>query len=210
MPLANPRFSTQKLTNTIGLLLSKSARWATLLVLLGAMGGGTAQANLEYYQVDDNAMLHFMKAQQWVEFGQPAQAIGEYQAAIKLKPATGMTAVLYNNLGLTWLKLKQVDQAIVAFQEALELSPQNHQLYENLVKAYQQGNRAEDATNQLVDQLTRNSSDDQAWYLLGLLYESLSYKAYAEEAYQNVVLLAPKSFLSDAARQRLKDLTAAP
>ncbi|MEZ4573539.1 MAG: hypothetical protein R2857_01190 [Vampirovibrionales bacterium] len=33
-------------------------------------------------------------------------------------------------------------------------------------------------------------------FLLGMLYEDLAYKDYAVEAYQNVVLLAPNSYLS--------------
>ncbi|MCA9799611.1 MAG: hypothetical protein KC476_02485 [Cyanobacteria bacterium HKST-UBA06] len=178
-----------------------------ILALMGLMAcTPPAHAGLEYYRVDDNAVLHYQKAQRWQANGQPRYAIGEYQSAIRLKPSAEMTAVVYNNMAYCFALIQYWDQAIASAQEAISLQPNNLQFYKMLVKVYHMADRSALAANDMVDQLTANASDDEGWFLLGMLYEDLAYKDYAVEAYQNVVLLAPNSYLSQVARKRLETL----
>lgn len=179
------------------------------LLLAGCLGIGWAQAadiDADYYQVDDNALLHFQNAQAWMSVHKYDAAIKEFQVGIKLKPSTTMTASLYNNMGLAYLALKAYDRGIISFQQAVELNPNFSLYYENLAKAYQQANSAKQAAQFLSNTVKNNPDDVQAWYLLGVLYQQLGQWVKSEQAFETYVNLSPYSDLSLAAQEHMEQL----
>ena len=182
---------------------------AASFLLAISMGIGCVQAadiDADYYQVDDNAMLHFQNAQTWMSVKDYNAAIKEYQVGIKLKPSTTMTASLYNNMGLAYVALKAYDRGIVSFQQAVELNPNFSLYYENLAKAYKQAQSAPQAAKFLANTVKINPDDVQAWYLLGILYQQLGQWVKSQQAFGMYVQLSPYSDLAMAAQQHMEQL----
>lgn len=176
-----------------------------ILLLLIALGPLAVLA-VDQYQMDDNAIYHHHRAQMWMEVEKYGAAIREYQIAIRLKPASTMTAALYNDLGVAYLKTREVPKAIVSFQQAVKLNPNFSVYYDNLAKAYEQGNTMDTTAAQLRQTVEQNQGDPQAWFLLGTLYQKSGDEEAARHAFNMFIKLAPQSELADAARTNLKTL----
>lgn len=161
---------------------------------------GALAGNTDYYTIDDNAVYHFRKSQQWMEVEQYDAAIQECQIGIRLKPTSALTAALYNNMGLAYLKIGQFPKAIVSFQQAISLNPSFSLYYEHLVEAYTQSGGLASALNQLNGTTRSNAEDAQAWYLLGLAYKAQGDEASAKAAFETFLTLSPHSELADAAK----------
>lgn len=153
--------------------------------------------------MENNMIYHFHKGQQWMAVDQPYAAAREYQFAIRLKPATPISATLYNNLGLAYLQMSQLPQAIVSFQQAIALNPQFSLFYENLAKAYSRAGILPSAIGELEETLASNPDDVPARYLLGLLYQARGNTPAFTAAMQRVIQDAPKSNLRHAALRKL-------
>lgn len=153
--------------------------------------------------MENNVIHHFRKGQQWMAVDQPYAAIREYQFAIRLKPATPLSATLYNNMGLAYLQITDLPRAIVSFQQAIALNPQFSLFYENLAKAYSKAGILPTATQELEETLATNPDDVPARYLLGLLYKASGNPQAFEAAMHQVIKDAPKSDLKMAALRQL-------
>jgi hypothetical protein len=55
--------------------------------------------------------------------GRPAEAIGHYEATIRLTASTAKLADAYNNLGVALVKTGQRDRAVACFRQALQIAP---------------------------------------------------------------------------------------
>jgi tetratricopeptide (TPR) repeat protein len=175
---------------------------ALVSLILSAVCLQTALAS-DSYNMEDNAFLHFQQGQQWMEWQEYEAAIREFQIGIRLKPSTGMTAALYNNMGLAYQKIRQFPKAIVSFQKALTMNPNFSLYYENLVKAYQESGATQSAIQNLQQATQQQPDAPSAWYLLGLLYETQGDKHSAQQAFQAYLDIAPNSDLAFAAKSRL-------
>lgn len=160
----------------------------------------------EYYQMDDNALLHFQQGQIWMESGSIPAAIREYQVAIQLKPSATLTASVYNNLGIAYTRIKQYPKAIVSYQKAIELNPNFSLYYENLVQTYIKAKSGPQAIRKLEHIVQGNPSNRQAWYILGLLYQKSLQKELARGALETAYQLAPDTDLAQAIEQHLSTL----
>lgn len=188
-----------------------SVKHLMVSLLVGALVGimpalYAADIDADYYQVDDNALLHFQQGQMWMSVRKYDAAVKEFQVGIKLKPSATMTASLYNNMALAYLKLNAHDRAIVSLQQAVELNPNFSLYYENLAKAYQQASSAKQAAQFLANTVKVNPDDVQAWYLLGVLYQQLGQWVKAQQAFEEYVQLSPYSDLAEAAQQHMEQL----
>lgn len=187
-------------------LLKRTMAGLLLAACLGIGWVNAADIDADYYQVDDNALLHFQNGQAWMSVQRYDAAIKEFQVGIKLKPSTTMTASLYNNMGMAYLALKSYDRAIISFQQAVELNPNFSLYYENLAKAYKQANSAKQAAQFLANTVKNNPDDLQAWYLLGVLYQQLGQWVKSQQAFESYVNLSPYSDLAMAAQEHMEQL----
>jgi tetratricopeptide (TPR) repeat protein len=151
----------------------------------------------------DNATRHADLAEELFEREQYADAIAEYQIAIRLSPHAGLSASLFNNLGLSFQRVRQYPQAIASFQHAIRIQPSFELYYVNLIKAYQEAGVMAVAKEKLFATVDRNPVDAEAWYLLGLLYEEIAEYEAAKAAFQAFLRLDPNSRLAQAARRHL-------
>lgn len=172
-----------------------------LACLIGVYLGISAHAiSTEYYEMDENAIRHFQKAQMWMEVQRYGAAIKELQIAIRLNPDTTFTASLYNNLGLAYLKVGRYPQAVEAFEKAIELNPNFSLYYENLAEAHEKSGTADVTLQQLHQQTSLTPDSPQPWYLLGQLYRASGNETASRQAFQSYIKLAPHSELTKAAQ----------
>jgi tetratricopeptide (TPR) repeat protein len=64
--------------------------------------------------------------------GDRAQAIGNYEHAVRLGP----NAAAYSNLGYAYYSVRRYDEAVAAFKQALAIDPKNVLYHRNLGDAY--------------------------------------------------------------------------
>ncbi len=148
------------------------------------------------YQMDDNAIYHFHRGQAWMEMRHYEAAVREFQIAIKLKPNAAMSSSLYNNLGLAYMGIADYPKAIVSFQKALSLNPNFGLYYQNLANAYAMAGSTDVAIGHLESITSANPGDEQAWYLLGTLYQKAGDAPAAERAFARFRKLSPDSPLN--------------
>ncbi|MBY0405181.1 MAG: tetratricopeptide repeat protein [Cyanobacteria bacterium] len=131
------------------------------------------------------------------------QAIQEYQIALRLSPHAGISASLFNNLGICFRKVGQYPQAMSSFQHAFRIQPGFEFYYRNLIETYREAHVLGVAQAQLKEVLKINPRDAEALFLLGLLYEEIEDYEGAKEAFIKFLTLEPNSQLAVAARTHL-------
>lgn len=151
----------------------------------------------------DNANIHMAQARQYAEVGDDLSAIDEYQIAIRLTPHSGMTASLFNNLGLCFLRTRQYPQAIASFQHAIRIQPGFELYYANLIKSYTEIQQLPLAKTKFYALVDRNPFNAEAWYLLGLVYEQIEDYEAAKSCFKAYLKLQPNSRLAAAAKRHL-------
>jgi tetratricopeptide (TPR) repeat protein len=119
-----------------------------------------------------------------------------YQAltqAIAYVPTGTMTATWYNSLGLNYVAMGHLGLAAASFQTAIRLHPSNVVYYENLVRTYISDEKATERLKALSDYLSYNPVHGEAWFLLGLLYSALGDENGTQAAWEQHLLLTPRS-----------------
>jgi tetratricopeptide (TPR) repeat protein len=150
-----------------------------------------------------NATMHADMANTLMNSERYAEAIGEYQIALRLNPHSAVAATLFNNLGLCFRKLGQTQQAIASFQHAIHVQPGFEYYYRNLIQTYRQAGHLPMAFQTLRNIVTRNDHDAEAWFLLGLVLEEVQEDRAAQKAFSRFLELEPNSQLAEAARRHL-------
>lgn len=137
--------------------------------------------------------------------GNRAQAVAEYQGAVKKDPAYFDA---YYNLGLASLDSGDIRVSLWAYELALSLKPGSADARYNFALALKAGGYLRDAADQLQKLLGANPSDARAHLSLGNLYaQQLQQPERAREHYQRVLELNPRH--TEAAKIRFW-LTANP
>jgi protein O-mannosyl-transferase len=154
--------------------------------------------------------------------GQTDEAIRQYQAAIRLKPAY---ADFHDNLGLALVKKGQIGEAIRPFQEAIRLKPGYADAHNNLgyalarkgqtdeaIRQYQEAIRLKpdyaDAHNNLGNALVKKGQTEEA---LSQFQEAIRLKPGYAEAHNNLgIALARKGQTDQATGQFQKALRLKP
>jgi tetratricopeptide (TPR) repeat protein len=125
--------------------------------------------------------------------GDYLKAYEAYTKAIGYYPVGMATASWYNNLGLNYVAMKQPALAAASFQTAIRLHPLNAVYYENLVRVYISDDQAKARLKALVDYVAYNPPHADAWFLLGLFYNALGDNRGMQTAWQQHLMLAPRS-----------------
>jgi tetratricopeptide (TPR) repeat protein len=135
----------------------------------------------------EKAFKRGLKAQ---KSGSRAEAVTEYQAAVKADPANYDA---YYNLGLAALGGGDTRLSLWAYEIALALKPDAEDARYNFALALKAGGYWLDACDQLQKLLAENSSDARAHLSLGNLYsQQLDQPHLAREHYLRVLELNPR------------------
>jgi tetratricopeptide (TPR) repeat protein len=172
-------------------------------VLLMSFAVGNIQPVSAAADLSENVTRHVNLAKEYASAGDDYSAIEEYQIAIRLAPHAGVTASLFNNLGLCFLRIKQYPQAIASFQLAMRIQPGFEVYYTNLIKAYGEIQQMPLAKTKLYNLIDQNPFNAEAWYLLGLVYEQIEDYEAAKSCFKAYLKLQPNSRLAAAAKRHL-------
>jgi tetratricopeptide (TPR) repeat protein len=135
----------------------------------------------------EKAFKRGLKAQKG---GSRAEAVSEYQAAVKADPANYDA---YYNLGLAALGSGDTRLSLWAYEIALALKPDADDARYNFALALKAGGYWIDASDQLQKLLAANASDVRAHLSLGNLYsQQLEQPVRAREHYLRVLELNPR------------------
>jgi Flp pilus assembly protein TadD len=104
-----------------------------------------------------SAEQHFNRGIALLQGQQPDRAIGEFEAAIRLKP---QYAEAHNALGLALARKGLVKFAAESFRRAIELDPKQYKTYRNLGRALLDLGDIDGAIG--ASYLSRRSSDDRS------------------------------------------------
>ncbi len=157
-------------------LVAKSQRGKQLMA-----AGKFTEAAVVYQEivraVPDNAgmlvnlgMAHYMARQ-------PEKAIPPLEAALKIQPGI-LPALLF--LGASYLQTGAPAKAIEPLSRVVEAQPEMAQARQMLGDAQAAVGRLEEAAEQYRHWARLDPSNPQAWYTLGLTYETLSQEVFAE------------------------------
>lgn len=128
----------------------------------------------------ENPQKHFDQGDMLFEQGLYAEAIEEYQKAIKRKPDW---ASAHNNLGLAYSKDNQQDLAIQEYNEAIRLDPNLGEAHYNLASLYYDRRSFNQAISSFKKALSINPNMPEAHYNLGATYyETKQYDLAWKEA----------------------------
>jgi Flp pilus assembly protein TadD len=134
----------------------------------------------------EKAFKRGLKAQ---KAGHRAEAVSEYQAAVKADPANYDA---YFNLGLAAMGGGETRLSLWAYEIALALKPEAEDARYNFALALKAGGYWLDATDQLKTLLATNPSDARVHLSLGNLYaQQLDQPRLAREYYLRVLELSP-------------------
>jgi Flp pilus assembly protein TadD len=199
-----------------------------MLLMKGYLGAGsTEEASQTAEQLStsasENPKLHFSLGLLFAEYGQPNEAIRQFQ----LVPIMERDYETYENLGLAYGKAGNSDKARGAFEAAMRLAPQRPEPYLELSRIYMashqpdqaifllsQANqqaphqvdvvvalaellmhtrRLDEADGLLADSMTQNPSNAMLWQARGDLLDRQHLDEQAIDAYQKSLRFDPKS-----------------
>lgn len=121
------------------------------------------------------------------------EAYHAFSKAIRYRPTGSEAASFYNNLGLCYLQMEKFPLAASSFQYAIRLQPESALYHQHLVRSWLMTPNPTLHLKQLSDYLNFNPQHAEGWYLLGLLYQGLGDTAGQQAAWQQHLLLAPRS-----------------
>jgi tetratricopeptide (TPR) repeat protein len=171
---------------------------ATLLLVLGTLTWKQCgmYANAEtlwqttYRLNPDSWMAHSYLGLQYLQQGQPDEAIAQFQKALQIKPGY---VDAQDNLGIALLQKGRADEAIIQFQKALELDPGNADACNSLGAALRQKGRVDEAITYYQKALRAKPEFADAHYNLGM---ALFDEGRVDEAiiqYQEALQMNPES-----------------
>jgi Flp pilus assembly protein TadD len=136
----------------------------------------------------DNWLAHNNLGYALGQKGQDDEAMGQYEAAIRLKPRY---AEARSNLGAALNSKGRIDEAIRQFREVVRLKPHEADVYSNLGAALVEKGQTDEAIRQLEEALRLKPDHARARNYLGL---ALGLKGQMDEAirqYQEALRLKP-------------------
>jgi protein O-mannosyl-transferase len=155
--------------------LLRRRAWPVLLALAAAAGWLTAQRNRDYRsdlalwrdtvaKHPGNSGPHLSLGDALYDRGQPAAALAQFEAALRLNPDD---ADAYYNAANALLRLGRMDEAIGHFQAALQLRPGYFEAHTNLGEVYMRTGRYPEAVKQYEAAVLLEPGLAEAYYNLG-------------------------------------------
>lgn len=133
-----------------------------LSTIFGLLLFGCAGAQKTVDSTPENRELslqHFLEGSLHDQKGEYAQAILEYQEAIRYK----QDPAIYQAIAKDYAVLNKSDRAIDMGKEAVKLAPKNKTYHETLAEIYVSAFNYDDAAKEFGEVIRLDSSDHQAW-----------------------------------------------
>ncbi|MFM7389612.1 MAG: tetratricopeptide repeat protein [Vampirovibrionales bacterium] len=139
-------------------------------------------------------------SQTWMHRGQQHLAEGRYafardatMQALRYVPFAEASAPLYQQLAWAYVGLGESSLAVASLQTAVRLTPSNTVYYQNMVDIWKQQGQVGLVRQQLAEVLRYESEQGDGWFLLGLLYLVEDQAEATTTAWQQHLLLHPRS-----------------
>jgi tetratricopeptide (TPR) repeat protein len=173
-----------------------------VLLLMLAFATTGFQATQAQTNARAQAYYHFSKARILDEQGQASQAIDEYKKALELDPNNSM---IYAEMAESYLKNNRVRDAVETAEKAIRASPDNieaHRLLSSIYiqligRANAQQPPSADTINSAIhefEEIVRiDPSEQQAFLMLGRLYQIKGDRSKATEIYKQLLGVEPGS-----------------
>jgi tetratricopeptide (TPR) repeat protein len=151
----------------------------------------------------DNAIWHAQQGQVYVSRQDYGLAIEHLKASLQLNPYSAISALVYNNLGIAYRAQKNYPLALASFQHALRIQPNYEVFYQNLIETYNQAGLLGTVIPSLEAAVRYNPQNDEAYFLLGLAYETSGEPDRAVTCFQQFIRLKPGAGLTHAAEKHV-------
>ena len=184
-------------------------KYKTLLLLLLCvvfLSGYKYKHNVPPIDGTNNATERNSRGIMYMEMGQYAAAMSEFQIAISLSPDAPTSSAYYNNLGLLMLKLNRANDAKDCFKKAIDRNPVFLEYYKNLITASGQAGSLNSDLNMYLSQIASDNNNSQAYFMAGLIYAEKGQKVLAVQYLKRFTKLEKVNFLSGAANNMIKEL----
>ncbi len=136
----------------------------------------------------DNYSAHCNLGNALMSRGRPAEALGEFQIAAKLKPGSSENLC---NVGVALAGLGRMDEATAEFNLAVKSNPDNGLAHQNLGMALEQNGRLDEATREYEAAIRLMPGYAPAHNSLGVAFAKQNQLDKAIEQFQIAVRLAP-------------------
>ena len=136
----------------------------------------------------NNHIAHIVLGKALFDKSQTAEAIGQYQEAIRLKPDD---VDAHMDLGVALFKQGQTDEAINQYQEAIRLKPNYAEPHYNLGVTFLENGRTDEAIRQFQEAIHLKPDDPKVHINLGVALLNQGQTDEAISQYQEAIRLKP-------------------
>src|SRR5215467_5972372 len=168
-----------------------------LVLAFGTTGFGQAKTNSR-----EEAYYHFSKGRLLDDQGQPAQAVEEYQKALEQDPNNSL---IYSEMAASYLRNNRLREAVETAQKAIQTDNDNIEAHKLLTtvflqvigRANAQQPPSVDTINAAIHEfeeiLRIDSTERQAFVMLGRLYQIKGDRDKATQIYKQLLGVEPGS-----------------
>jgi tetratricopeptide (TPR) repeat protein len=156
------------------------------------------------------AFAYYNRGSAWLEMGEYARAIDDFDAAIRLDPSSAWT---FNNRGSAWYAKGDLDRAMADFSQAVTLDPGYALAYNNRAEVWKERGDGSRAIADYSEAIAIDPSYTAAYANRGVAYERMGDVERARADFDSALASPPKysdgQKAQDIARRRLAALAAA-
>ena len=153
---------------------------------------GLFEEALEHYatavRLKPEYLYYFNLANAQVDAGKPADAVPNYQQALRLNPNSSQA---HFNLGMAWQAQGKADAAMAELRAALQLQPDYESAEHNLANRLADAGRVEEAMTHYLAALRLDPNHAESYNGLGICYAMQGKFPEAERQFREAVRLKP-------------------
>jgi tetratricopeptide (TPR) repeat protein len=140
--------------------------------------------------IPDSGLAHYRLGRLYQSLQRDAEALPEFEAAVRLSPVTGVGGLLAT-IGYLRLNAMNFDGALATYTQAVSVDPNNAETHKRLGDAYRKEGRQDEALAEFVVTLMIEPAHADAHAALGQLYLSSGRLEDAVTALERAVALKP-------------------
>jgi tetratricopeptide (TPR) repeat protein len=135
--------------------------------------------------------------------GRFAEAIDQYQQALKLDPANSTARV---NLGNAFFSVDRLDEAAATFTEALKAAPNDADIHSNLSAVLLRQGKVDQALSEALTAVKLKPDLAEGHYILGVIYRQDNKNSLALEAFKQAAARTTDARLKSEAEKQIAEL----